>query len=71
MGSPEQQGIELAKEAVKQLFAPVQDLLQRLLGPAAAEVGLSSPIRHVSGGSSGPSVYLKKSRRWQQPRKLK
>jgi abortive infection alpha-like protein len=41
MGSPEQQGIELAKEAVKQLFAPVQDLMQRLLGPAAAEVGLS------------------------------
>ena len=41
MESPEQQGIELAKEAVKQLFAPVQDLMQRLLGPAATEVGLT------------------------------
>jgi Abortive infection alpha len=41
MESPEQQGMELAKEGVKQLFAPVQDLMQRLLGPAATEVGLS------------------------------
>jgi len=41
MESSDQQGIELGKEAVKQLFAPVQDLIQRLLGPAATEVGLS------------------------------
>ena len=41
METPEEQGIELAKEALKQLFAPVQDLMQRLLGPAATEVGLS------------------------------
>ena len=41
MESTEQQSIELAKEAVKQLFGPVQDLMQRLLGPAATEVGLS------------------------------
>ena len=41
MKDPRQQSIELAKEAVKQLFAPVQDLMQRLLGPAETEVGLS------------------------------
>ena len=41
METPEQQGIEVAKEAVKQLFAPYQDLMQRLLGPAATEVGMS------------------------------
>ena len=41
MQTPEQLGIEVAKETVKQLAAPFQDLLQRLLGPAATEVGLS------------------------------
>ena len=45
METPEQQGLELAKEAVeetvKQLFAPVQGVMRRLLGPAVTEVGLS------------------------------
>lgn len=41
MNSPEEQGLELAKEGIKDLLAPVQNLMQRLLGPAATEVGLS------------------------------
>lgn len=41
MGSDDQQAIELAKEGIKQVFAPVQDIVQRLLGPAATEIGLS------------------------------
>ncbi len=42
---PDQQGLELAKEgikeSVKQAFAPLQDIAQRLLGPACTEIGLS------------------------------
>jgi hypothetical protein len=37
----EEQALELAKEGVKNLLEPVKDLLQRLLGPAATEIGLS------------------------------
>jgi hypothetical protein len=36
----EEQALELAKEGVKNLLEPVKDLLQRLLGPAATEIGL-------------------------------
>jgi hypothetical protein len=41
MDSYDEQATELAKAAVKEIFAPVQDLFQKLLGPAANEVGLS------------------------------
>jgi hypothetical protein len=41
MQTPEQVGIEVAKEIVKQVAEPFQDVLKRLLGPAATEVGLS------------------------------
>src|SRR6266852_1102029 len=37
----EEQAMELAKEGVKNLLEPVKDLVQRLLGPAATEIGLS------------------------------
>ena len=37
----EQQGLELAKEGVKQLIEPVTDIVKQLLGPAAAEIGLA------------------------------
>ena len=38
----EEEGAALAiKESVKQLFQPVQDLVQKLVGPAATEVGLA------------------------------
>jgi abortive infection alpha-like protein len=40
MGTPDQ-GLELAKEAVKDLLAPVTDVVKQLLGPAATEIGLS------------------------------
>jgi hypothetical protein len=33
--------IELAKEAVKQILEPVKDFMEKLLGPAATEIGLS------------------------------
>jgi Abortive infection alpha len=36
----EEQAMELAKEGVKNLLEPVKDLVQRLLGPAATEIGL-------------------------------
>jgi hypothetical protein len=37
----EDQGLELAKEGVKDLLSPVTDILRDLLGPAAKEIGLS------------------------------
>src|SRR5262245_40425373 len=37
----EEQAMELAREGVKNLLEPVKDVLQRLLGPAATEIGLS------------------------------
>jgi hypothetical protein len=37
----EQQAAELAKEGVKQLLEPVKDVMRRLLGPAATEIGLA------------------------------
>ena len=37
----EEQGLELAKEGVKQLLEPVTDIIKRLFGPAAAEIGLA------------------------------
>jgi len=40
MGTPDQ-GLELAKEAVKDILAPVTDVVNQLLGPAATEIGLS------------------------------
>jgi Abortive infection alpha len=40
MGTPEEEGLEITKEAVKQAMAPVQKLLLGLLGPAATEIGL-------------------------------
>jgi hypothetical protein len=40
MNGGEEQALELAKEGVKQFFAPVQDVIVRLLGPSATEVGL-------------------------------
>jgi hypothetical protein len=40
MGTPDQ-GLELAKEAVKDLLAPVTDVMNKLFGPAATEIGLS------------------------------
>ena len=40
--SDDQQAIELAKEGIKQVFAPVQDIeRKRSLGPAATEIGSS------------------------------
>ena len=36
-----EQGLELAKEGVKQLIEPVTDIVKQLLGPAAAEIGLA------------------------------
>jgi hypothetical protein len=36
----EEQGLELAKEGVKDLLAPVTDILRDLLGPASKEIGL-------------------------------
>jgi Abortive infection alpha len=36
----EEAALELAKEGVTNLLEPVKDLLQRLLGPAATEIGL-------------------------------
>ena len=36
----EEAALELSKEGVKNLLDPVKDLLQRLLGPAATEIGL-------------------------------
>jgi hypothetical protein len=36
----EEQALELGKEAVKQAFQPVQDIVTRVAGPAATEVGL-------------------------------
>jgi hypothetical protein len=41
MDNYEEQGLELAKEGVKELLAPVTDILRQLLGSAATEVGLS------------------------------
>lgn len=40
MGTPEEDGIELAKEGVKNLLAPVADTIRDLLGPSAKEIGL-------------------------------
>jgi hypothetical protein len=40
MGTQDQ-GLELAKEAVKELLAPVTDVMNQLLGPSATEIGLS------------------------------
>lgn len=37
----EEQGLEQAKEGVKQLLEPVTDIIKSLLGPAAAEIGLA------------------------------
>jgi hypothetical protein len=37
----EEQDLELAKEGVKQLLEPVTDIMKRLLGPAANEIGLA------------------------------
>jgi hypothetical protein len=36
----EEQALELAKEAVKQAFQPLQEIVRRVAGPAATEVGL-------------------------------
>lgn len=41
MGTPEEDGLELAKEGIKNFLAPVTDVLNQLLGPAATEIGLS------------------------------
>jgi Abortive infection alpha len=41
MQAYEEQGLELAKEGVKELLAPVSDVLRALVGPAAEEIGLS------------------------------
>jgi Abortive infection alpha len=41
MSTPEGDGLELAKEAIKDLLTPVTDVLNKLLGPAATEIGLS------------------------------
>jgi len=38
--TPEEQALELGKEGVKQVFQPVQDIVRRIAGPAATEVGL-------------------------------
>lgn len=40
MNPQEDQGLELAKEGVKELLTPVTDVLRDLLGPAAKEIGL-------------------------------
>jgi hypothetical protein len=41
MSTPEDQALEVAKEAVKNLLAPVTDVMNKLFGPAATEIGLS------------------------------
>jgi abortive infection alpha-like protein len=38
---PEEQGIELAKEGLKDFLAPVTDIMRDLLGPSATEIGLA------------------------------
>jgi hypothetical protein len=38
--TPEEQALEIAKEAVKQAFLPVQEIVRRVAGPSATEVGL-------------------------------
>jgi hypothetical protein len=37
----EEQGLDLAKEGVKQLLEPVTDIMKSLLGPSAAEIGFA------------------------------
>jgi hypothetical protein len=37
---PEEQALELSKEAIKQMFAPVQEIVLRVAGGAASEIGL-------------------------------
>lgn len=44
MDNYEEQGLELAKEGVKEVLAPVTDILRQLLGPAATEAGLELKI---------------------------
>ena len=39
--TPEEQALELAKEAVRKTLEPVTDTLKALLGPAAEEIGLA------------------------------
>lgn len=41
MNPQEEQAVELAKEGVRNLLSPVTDVLNKLLGPAASEIGLS------------------------------
>ena len=41
MSTPEDQALEVVKEAVKNLLAPVTDVMNKLFGPAATEIGLS------------------------------
>jgi hypothetical protein len=41
MTPQEEQGLELAKKGLEQLFEPVKDVMTRLLGPAATEIGLA------------------------------
>ena len=38
--TPEEQALEISKEVVKQFFEPVQEIVRRIAGPAATEVGL-------------------------------
>lgn len=38
--TPEEQAIEIAKETVKQVLLPVQEIVRQVAGPSAAEVGL-------------------------------
>lgn len=38
--TPEEQALELGKEMIKQTFAPVQEIILRVAGSAATEIGL-------------------------------
>lgn len=38
--TPEEQALEISKEVVKQFVEPVQEIVRRIAGPAATEVGL-------------------------------
>lgn len=38
--TPEEQALEISKEVVKQCFEPMQEIVRRIAGPAATEVGL-------------------------------
>lgn len=38
--TPEEQALEISKEVVKQFLEPVQEIVRRIAGPAATEVGL-------------------------------